>query len=331
MKGKVKKPINVKVADLNDEELGAIYQFRKKIDKPERREAYIRALYYISSVDEDYTNEEKAIVEGSACALGYNEEKLNALITELEMAKKPIDLFSGVGDKKFREMLFEEMGMLTYIKGYQLSSEDKALKKAAKAFGIPDDKAEKKLMDLYMQSQGAEPSKSKAAKVALGAGGIVVGAALCAVTAGAAAPAIGGAIGSMMGLSGAAATSAGLAALGGGAVAAGGAGVAGGTAAVIAAGAVVGGGGAAVAVSVKENITNSYDKKKLMAIVKKQQKDNLTKQQITENLIHAIEVQKERLKVLEEKQASKRDLATVRLQIANLEATKTEVELEVGE
>ena len=36
------KPIDVKVADMSDEELNAIIQLRKKIDKPEKREAYIR-------------------------------------------------------------------------------------------------------------------------------------------------------------------------------------------------------------------------------------------------------------------------------------------------
>ena len=228
-------------------------------------------------------------------------------------------------------MLFEEMGMLTYLKGYQLMAEDKALKKVAKEMDIPEEKAEKKLLDLYMRAQGAVPSKSLASKVALGAGGIVIGAAICAVSAGVAAPAIGALIGSSMGLSGAAASSAGLALLGGGSLAAGGGGVAAGTAAVVATGAVVGGGGAAAALSVKENIAGAYDKKTLKAVIKKQQKDNLTKQQITENLIKAIETQKARLVELEKMKVSKRDIASVKLQIANLEASKAELELEMGE
>ena len=325
------KPIDVKVADMSDEELNAIIQLRKKIDKPEKREAYIRGLYYISNVDSDYSEAEKALVEGSACALGINREKLDEIISDMESNKKPVSTFSAIGDKKFKDMLFEEMGMLTYLKGYQLMAEDKALKKVAKEMDIPEEKAEKKLLDLYMRAQGAVPSKSLASKVALGAGGIVIGAAICAVSAGVAAPAIGALIGSSMGLSGAAASSAGLALLGGGSLAAGGGGVAAGTAAVVATGAVVGGGGAAAALSVKENIAGAYDKKTLKAVIKKQQKDNLTKQQITENLIKAIETQKARLVELEKMKVSKRDIASVKLQIANLEASKAELELEMGE
>lgn len=331
MEKKIYNPIDVRIADVNDDELEAIMQLRKKIDKPEKREAYIRGLYYISSIDSDYSDAEKALVEGSACALGFNKSKLGEVISDMESTPDPTLSFTTVGDKRFKELLFEEMGVLTYLKGYQLTIEDKALKTIASEMGIPEEKAERKLLDLYMQSQGVAPSKSLASKVALGAGGIVIGAAICAVSAGVAAPAIGALIGSSMGLSGAAASSAGLAILGGGSLAAGGGGVAAGTAAVIATGAVVGGGGTAAALSVKENIAGAYDKKTLKAVIKKQQKDNLTKQQITENLIEAIKVQKKRLEELEQMKVSKRDIASVKLQIANLEASKAELELEAGE
>jgi len=101
--------------------------------------------------------------------------------------------------------------------------------------------------------------------------------------------------------------------------------VAAGTAAIITAGAVVGGSAAAVGISVKENINAAHDKKKLQAAIKQQQKDNMTKQEITENLIKAIELEKARLKQLEELNASKRDIASIELQIANLLAQKTEI------
>ncbi len=51
----------------------------------------------------------------------------------------------------------------------------------------------------------------------------------------------------------------------------------------------------------------------------------MTKQEITENLIKAIELEKARLKQLEELNASKRDIASIELQIANLLAQKTEI------
>ena len=198
--------------------------------------------------------------------------------------------------------------------------------KVAKAMGIKEDKAEKTMYELYMAMQGFDVSKKATiAKAAMGVGAIAAGAAIIAVTAGVAAPAIGAAIGGMQGLTGIAAVNAGLAALGGGAIATGGGGVAAGTAAIITAGAVVGGSAAAVGISVKENITAAHDKKKLQAAIKQQQKDNMTKQEITENLIKAIELEKARLKQLEELNASKRDIASIELQIANLLAQKTEI------
>ena len=79
--------------------------------------------------------------------------------------------------------------------------------------------------------------------------------------------------------------------------------------------------------SVKENISAANDVKKLQALIKQQQKDNMTKQDITENLIKAIELEKARLAQLEKLHASKRDIGGVELQIANLEAQKAELEL----
>ena len=73
------------------------------------------------------------------------------------------------------------------------------------------------------------------------------------------------------------------------------------------------------------NITAAHDKKKLQAAIKQQQKDNMTKQEITENLIKAIELEKDRLKQLEELHVSRRDIASIELQIANLLAQKAEI------
>jgi|GEM_PF-1344672 len=323
------KPIDAKVADLKDEDLKAIIELRKKISEQKERESYIKGLLYISLVDNDYSEEEQIIVEGTACALGINDEKLKQLTAEIVDNVYAINTFTVAGNKKFKELLFEEMGALTYIKGYQLSIEDEKLKEVAKKIGIPDEKADKIMTDLFIKSQGisdAASSKALAAKIILGAGGIAAGVAICAITAGVAAPAVGALIGSGMGLSGAAASSAGLAAIGGGALAAGGGGVAAGTAAVVAAGAIVGGSGAAMTLSVKENVANAYDKKKLKALITKQQKEDMTKQEITENLIKAIEALRQRLKVLEEKNASKRDIEAIKTQIANMETQKSEIE-----
>ncbi|ACV21369.1 Uncharacterised protein [Slackia heliotrinireducens] len=323
-----KNPIDMKVADASDETLEAIIQLRKKIKNKEERLGFVKGLYYISLVDTDYTEDEKALVEGTACALGINESTLAYM--EHEVNNDPdasIQSFATAGPKKYRQQLFEEMAALTYIKGYQLSAEDSAMMKVAKEMGIKEDKAEKTMCELYMAMQGFDVStKATIAKAALGVGAIAAGAAVCAVTAGVAAPAIGAAIGGLQGLGGIAAVNAGLAALGGGAIAAGGGGVAAGTAAIVAAGAVAGGGAAAVGISVKENITAAHDKKKLQAAIRKQQKDDMTKQEITENLIKAIELEQARLKQLEELHASKRDIASIEKQIANLLTQKAELE-----
>ena len=324
-----KNPIDMKVADATDSTLEAIVQLRKKIEKQEERLGFVRGLYYISLVDADYTDDEKALVEGTACALGINESTLTYMEHEVnEDPDAAIASFATAGGKKYRTQLFEEMAALTYLKGYQLAAEDEAMMKVAEAMEMKADKAEKTMYELYMATQGFDVSKrSTIAKAAMGVGAIAAGAAVCAVTAGVAAPAIGAAIGGLQGLSGIAAVNAGLAALGGGAIAAGGGGVAAGTAAIIAAGAVAGGGATAVGLSVKENISAAHDKKKLQAAIKQQQKDNMTKQEITENLIKAIELEKARLKQLEDLHASKRDIASIELQIANLQAQKAEIEL----
>ena len=326
--GTLAKPFDASIANMSDEDLELIIELRKKIKGDTERKGYIKGLYYIANIDDDYSDIEKEIVEGTACALGFDEEKQKEIIRYVEMDSDPLKSIAFSGDKNYRELLFEEMGALTYIKGYQLSAEDDALKKAAAVMGISDGDAEKILMDLYLKSQGVQEAMSTTAKILLGAGGVAAGALICGLTAGAAAPAIGATIGSGMGLSGAAATSAGLAALGGGTIAAGGGGVAMGTTVIAAAGAILGGGASALTLSVADNIANAHDQKKLKEVIKKQQKDNMTKQEITDNLIEAINVLKKRLKILEEKNASKRDIATVQLQLANMQAQKAALELE---
>ena len=324
-----KSPINIRVADADDETLEAVIQLRKKIGGEQERLGFVKGLYYISLVDSDYSEDEKALVEGTACALGINEPTLAYMEQEVnDDPEASIESFATAGSRKYRQHLFEEMAALSYLKGYQLAAEDRAMMKVAKAMDIKEDTAEKTMYELYMAMQGFDVSKKATlAKAAMGVGAIAAGAAICAVTAGAAAPAIGAAIGGMQGLTGIAAVNAGLAALGGGAIAAGGGGVAAGTAAIITAGAVAGGSAAAVGLSVKENISAAHDKKKLQAAIKQQQKDNMTKQEITENLIKAIELEKARLKQLEELHASKRDIASIELQIANLQAQKAKIAL----
>lgn len=322
-------PIDLTVAAATDESLEEIVKLRKKIPDQAERRAFLRGLYYIAIIDSVYAEEEKELVEGSACALGVTETALADIEREVDANPEgAIGLFATVGSKKFRMQLFEEMAAMTYIKGYQLATEDEAMMAVAAAMDIKHDRAEEAMQELYMSAQGFDvPKKSSLAKAAIGIGAVAAGAAVCALSAGLAAPAIGAAIGGLQGLSGIAAVNAGLAAIGGGAVAAGGGGVAAGTSAVIAAGAIAGGGVTAVGLSVKENISAAYDIKKLQAVIKQQQKDNMTKQEITENLIKAIELEKARLKQLEELQASKRDIASVELKIANLQAQKAQVEM----
>lgn len=324
-------PLDARVSEMSDAELEAILQLRKKIKGADERRALVCGLYYIASVDDDYAASERLVVEGTACALGIDGAAMSAIAESAISPAFEFSEFASVGKKKFKESLFEEMGMLTYAKGYQLQIEDDAMCSVAKAMEISEDKTEEILESVYMKSQGFEDGgalSSNVAKVALGLGAVAVGASLCAVTAGAAAPAIGASLGSGMGLGGAAAVNAGLAILGGGAVAAGGAGVAGGTALITAAGAIIGGGGTALAVSVKENISSSSDKRKLKDAVKRQQKERKTKQEIIGSLIDAIALLEERVATLEKANASKRDIEATRAQIANLEAQKAEIELE---
>lgn len=325
-KHNVAKTIEVKLCDASDEMLEAVVASRKRYSKEERKDL-VKCLYYISSVDNDYIDVEKQIVEGTACTLGIDETVLSDIYDEVD--SKQFISFTDSKKSKFKNELFYEMVDLTYAKGYQTSLEDEKLKEVAKILSIPDKKAEAVMQEIYYQAQGIQQTsalKSTAAKVGIGVGAVAVGAALCAATAGVAAPAIGAFLGNAAGLSGAAAAGHGLALLGGGAIAAGGGGVAAGTAVVVTAGGIVGAGAGALAASVGVNIANAYDKKQLKEYVKKQLKNEKTKQEIVKDLVESIKLQKERITSLEKAMASKRDIDHANEVVENLISQKQELE-----
>ena len=318
--------INLKVADATDEELKAILDVRKKYNQDER-DILVRGLLFIAAADGEYAALEKQIVESTSCTLGINQDKLGEISSEI-YGKESKELFSTIKGGRFREDFFSELASLTYIKGFQTQAEDDELRAIASIIGIPDKKAEKLLDDMYFSAQGIERKtalSSTAAKVGITVGAVAVGAALIALTAGAAAPAIGAALGNAAGLTGAAATAHGLALLGGGAIAAGGGGVAAGTAAIVTAGGIIGAGTGALSASVVGNITNAHDKKQLKAYVIKEMKEKKTEQEITDNLIKAIELQKERIAALEKANASKRDIQHATEVVENLASQKESV------
>ena len=317
--------IDMKVADATDDELKAILEVRKKYSIDERT-TLIKGLVYIANTDGDYSAFEKEVVESTACTLGVNQESLDEMSDEVS-GKTAKELFSAIKSKRFRDEFFIELISLSYIKGYQTQTEDNELRKIANIIGIPEKKAESVLEDMYFSAQGIarKTGTSAAAKVGITLGAVVVGAALVAVTAGAAAPVIGAALGNAAGLYGAAATAHGLALLGGGALAAGGGGVAAGTAVIVTAGGIIGAGAGALSASVAGNIANAHDKKQLKAYVVKEMKDKKTEQEITDNLIKAIELQKERILALENAKASKRDIQHATETIENLMSQKDSI------
>lgn len=312
MAKKETKPINVidlTIADASDEDLRAVLEVRKKYDNNERIQL-IKGLAYIAQIDGDYSEFEKEIVESTSCTLGINRDKLAEIFDEIEN-KTADELFTLIKNAKFKESFLTELISLTYVKGYQTQDEDDELRKIAGFVGIQEKKADAMLEDMYFAAQGISRKtglSSTAAKVGITVGAVAVGAALVAVTAGAAAPVIGAALGHAAGLSGAAAAVHGLALLGGGAIAAGGGGVAAGTAAIVTAGGIIGAGTGALSASVAGNISNAHDKKQLKAFVIKEMKEKKTEQEITENLIEAIELQKKRIDELEKAHASQRDI-----------------------
>lgn len=312
MAKKEMKPTNVidlTIADASDEDLRAILEVRKKYDKDERVQL-IKGLVYVAQIDGDYSEFEKEIVESTSCTLGINRDKLDEIFDEIRNKASNV-LFTPIKNAKFKEAFLKELISLTYIKGYQTQDEDDELRKIAGFVGIQEKKAEAMLEDMYFAAQGISRKtglSSTAAKVGITVGAVAVGAALFAVTAGAAAPVIGAALGHAAGLSGAAATAHGLALLGGGALAVGGGGVAAGTAAIVTAGGIIGAGTGALSASVAGNISNAHDKKQLKAFVIKEMKEKKTEQEITENLIEAIELQKKRIDELEKAHASQRDI-----------------------
>lgn len=325
-KEKLVNVIDLKVADATDDELKAILDVRKKYNEEERK-TLIKGLLYISRADGDYSDYERQVVESTACTLGINLEKLDAISEEVA-EKTGEELFSKAKSTRFRDAFFTELISLSYIKGYQTQEEDDELRNIADAIGIPEKKAESMLEDMYFIAQEIERKAgihSTAAKVGITIGAVAVGAALVAVTAGAAAPAIGAALGNAAGFSGAAATAHGLALLGGGAAALGGGGVAAGTAAIVTAGGIIGAGTGAFSASVAGNIANAYDKKKLKAYVIKEMKEKKTEQEITENLIQAIELQKKRIAALEKANASDRDIQHAKETVENLISQKDSV------
>ena len=318
--------IDLKIADASDEELKAILEARKKYNQEERL-LLVKGLVFIAETDGDYSSFEKQVVESTACTLGINRDKLDAIYVEIR-GKSAAGLFTTIKNKKFRDDFFTELISLSYIKGYQTQSEDDELRHIASTIGISEKKAESLLENMYFSAQGIERktgTTSTAAKVGITIGAVVVGAALVAVTAGAVAPAIGAALGNAAGLYGAAASAHGLALLGGGAIAAGGGGVAAGTAVIVTAGGIIGAGTGALSASVTGNIANAHDKKQLKAYVIKEMKEKKTEQEITDNLIKAIELQKERIQALEQAHASQRDIQHAKETVANLTSQRNSI------
>ncbi|MBR3117641.1 MAG: TIGR02452 family protein [Oceanobacillus sp.] len=320
------KYYEMKIADLSDDELKAILDIRKKYSEEERVEL-IKGLYFISLADGEYSDFEREMVESTACTLGYNTKKLESITANISIDSDPKYLFSDV-KPKFKETLFSEMISLTYIKGFQTADEDNCLKNVAKALSISDKKAESMMENIYLSSQGITQEsalKSTLAKVGIGVTAVAASAALFAVTAGAAAPLIGGLLGSSAGLTGAAATAHGLALLGGGTLAMHGGGVAAGTAFIVKAGGIIGASTGAFGTSVFGNIAAAQDKKKLKAMVIKQMKEDKTLQEITDNLVTALELQEKRIEELEKANASQRDISHAKSAYDNLVAQKAEI------
>ena len=185
-KEKLVNIIELKVADATDDELKAILDVRKKYNEEERN-ILIKGLLYISRADGDYSDYEREVVESTACTLGINLEKLDAISDEVS-EKTVEELFSKTKSTKIRDSFFTELASLSYIKGYQTQEEDDELRKIADAIGIPEKKAESMLEDMYFVAQGIARKagiQSTAAKVGITIGAVAVGAALVAVTAGA--------------------------------------------------------------------------------------------------------------------------------------------------
>ena len=328
-KKEINKSINVidlKIADATDDELKAILEVRKKYDAEERM-TLVKGLIHIANVDNDFSDFERQVIDSTACTLGINQQKLDEIADQI-CGKESADIFSAIKSAKFRDSLFTELISLTYIKGYQTQAEDDELRIIAGIIGIPEKKTESMLENMYFTAQGIERKTSMSsttAKVGITVGAVVVGATLLAFTAGAAAPAIGAALGNAAGLYGAAATAHGLALLGGGAIAAGGGGVAAGTAVIVTAGGIIGAGTGALSASVAGNIANAHDKKQLKAYVIKEMKEKKTEQEITENLLQAIELQRERIAALEKANASQRDIQHATETVENLISQKDSV------
>lgn len=321
------KSIETKLADVSDESLEEIIAVRKKYAVKER-ELLIKCLFYISNIDNNYSDIEREVVESTACTLGYNKEKLDKLFKDNYNTVKAPRIPENIPNKLKNE-LFIEMVTLTYLKGYQTDAEDKILKKFAKKLGLSDKKAEEIQSNIYFASQGVKQTSfinSDTAKIVIGVGAVAVSASICALSAGAAAPIVGTFLGNSAGLFGAAATGHGLALLGGGAIAAGGGGVAAGTAVVVTAGGLIGGTVGSLGVSVVSNISNAYDKKQLKKYVENMLKKEKTKQKIVDNLIKSITLQRARIESLENEKASSRDIQHAKEVVENLENQKVKIE-----
>lgn len=113
-----RNPINMKLAEADDETLEAVILLRKKVGGQEERLGFVKGLFYISLVDSDYTEDEKSLVEGTACALGITEDALACIEQEVRDAPDAsVASFATAGSKKYRQQLFEEMAALTYLQG----------------------------------------------------------------------------------------------------------------------------------------------------------------------------------------------------------------------
>lgn len=105
--------------------------------------AYLKALLYIATIDEDFDSEEEEHVINIGNIYGISKDSINELISSIENRKESLeDILSEIKERKSKLSLLYELIYLCYVDGNYSDKEKLGIKNITKTLNIEDEKIE---------------------------------------------------------------------------------------------------------------------------------------------------------------------------------------------
>ena len=105
--------------------------------------AYLKALLYISTIDEDFDSKEEQHIINIGNIYGISEDSINELISSIENRKESLeDILLEIKERKSKLSLLYELIYLCYVDGDYSDKEKLGIKNVTKTLNIEDEKVE---------------------------------------------------------------------------------------------------------------------------------------------------------------------------------------------